>query len=376
MATRVTTASEIREVLSYHTLRPEPIIDVVRLTSSREFAFVENITGLVEMSGSRISRDSYDPLGGAATIMLNENTELFEYRKHYIRMCLQVHADALGKYVEQFMGVYIPKVPEGFIEPQVAVAVECVDIASLLDNDLEVDFSTERNELARPAIERAYATSDTPLRLVLPNIDYVFSDEYGEAWLATDEITWLECINDMLQSTGNIGVYSNRFGTLESRPYYFLDETQPIWTFDYGSGVHTDSKVSENFWDIPNRWTGIANQADFIGNLADSVYTFRNLRGGRTSFESTGRWNGRTFNVDAVTKEGLENAVRWRAQLDQQLSLRLSIRNSINPMFWIGDVVGVDLPDLPLSGVQRGVVSSWTLPFDSLLMDIDVEIPV
>ena len=374
--TKVTSPFEIAEVLSYPTLRLNPIIEVVRLGTNKEFAFVEDITHLVQMEGSYIERDSYDPLGAGARLMFNESSDLFNYRSHYIRVCVQVHADEMGKYVERFMGVYVPRVPETQIDPQVAVSIDCVDIASLLDNDMRVSFSTQRDELARLAIERAYTASQCPLRFVVPSIDYKFSDEDGEVWLATDEITWIECINDMLQSTGNIGVYSNRFGTLESRPYYFLNESSPIWDFNYGSGVSINTKVSENFWDIPNRWTGIANQADFIDDLEESSYTLSNIRSGRTSFESTGRWNDRTFNVDVVTRAGLENAVRWRAQLDRQLSLRLSIENTINPLLWIGDVVSINLPDLPVPANSKGIVTSWQFPFDSLTMSIEAEVPV
>ena len=67
--------------------------------------------------------------------------------------------------------------------------------------------------------------------------------------------------------------------------------------------------------------------------------------------------------------------MRWQAQLDRQLSLRVSITNYLNPLFWLADIVNVNLPDI-VSGVRKGVVASWSLPFDSDIMNVEVEIHV
>jgi len=246
----------------------------------------------------------------------------------------------------------------------------------MLDTDMRNAFSTNVNEQASSAVRRAYHNSQCPLALVNPIIDYRFTDQLRETWLARDNITWLECINDMLRATGNIGIFSNRFGQLETRPYFFLDNTAPIWKFDSRSGVAPGSKVEKNYWEIPNRWTGLADLTKFQGTRTQSSYTILNQSDGVTSYQSIGRWVDRVFEVDVYTREGLENAVRWQAQLDRQISLKLGLKHYSNPFFWLGDVVEVHLPELTMENkTYRGVVSSWRLPLSGDLMDIVVEVP-
>ena len=370
------TASEIPTVLASRVLKPEPTLEIVKLGSNNSgFEYVADITSELDIRGSSIQRNSYDPLGGTAQFNLRWPIDEFDVRRHYLRAKFRVVDSVSDKYVEKDMGVYIPRIPSTIIEPQISYPVSCVDVTTMLDNDMRIAFSTQNNQLARVAIEEAYKLSECPLSLYLPNIDYIFSDEYGETWLASEGISWLECINDLLRSTGNIGVYSNRLGNLESRPYYFLDESTPVWTFNNSSGVGANTEVEENFWEVPNRWTGIADQSSFTGQLNQSVYTLTNESDGITSRSATGRTIDRTFNVEVVSREGLENTVRWRAQLDRQLSLRLRIENSMNPMMWVGDVVAIDLPALGVTGV-KGVVESWNLPMDGSTMFIEVEVPV
>ena len=363
-----------QRVLTSTVLQLVPKIEAVRLGGT-DVSLVHDITPYVQMGGSYISRNVHDPLGGVATLMVNEDAlEYFSPSKHFIKITMTLLDVLGGESITRPMGVYLPQPTTRSIDPQIAIEMPCVDIASLLDNDMTASFSTVPNEQAQYAIRRAYQASGCPLPLTLPVIDYIFSDYLSEVWLASDEITWLDCINDMLRSTGNIGIYSDRNGDLTSKPYYFINEVSPIWDFNEASGVSINSGIEYNYWDIPNRWTGIANQQDFLDQLDMSTYTLTNEKVGRSSFEETGRWKDRTFNVDAVTRAALEQQVLWRAQLDQQVAMRVRIENTINLLFWVGDVVSLNLPSIGLSD-QRGVVSDWTIPFDSLTMDIEVEVP-
>ena len=273
------------------------------------------------------------------------------------------------------MGVYLPKVPIFTIDTAISRSVECVDVLTLLTNNLRYNFSTQNNENARDAILRAFKSSETRVPYTINPINYSFTDQYGEVWLASDEIEWLEVINDMLRATGNTGLFSNRLGIVESRSYQFIDNARPIWKFSNSSGVAISSGIESNFWDIPNRWTGVADINNFVDPLIDSSYTISNLNDGETSYEAIGRWNDRTIRADVRTKQGLEDYTRWIAQLDRQISLRVNIDNYINPLFWFSDVVEVDLPDIR-RGIHKGVVTSWTMRLDSELINLDVEIPI
>jgi len=370
---RVHRSEDIKNFLiSSEALHIEPMVEVWQIDTDRNsLQFVEDITEYIDIEGSYVSRSGYEPMGGRAHLNIRGE---HNYEKYLIQIKANIY-NVKNEYIHTELGMYIPKVPKHTIVPQISYAVDCVDILNLLNSDMRVSFSTKEDENAREALERAYLLSGCALRTNFPLINFIFTDERGEVWLASDEITWLECLNDILRATGNIGLYSNRRGIVESRPYYFLGEHLPIWEFSASSGVAVGTEVQENFWEIPNRWTGIADQLKFEDNLTESEYTISNVREGITSYESIGRWVDRVFSVDVRTRKGLEDSVRWQAQLDRQLSLRLSISNYINPLFWVGDVVSINLPSI-VRGKPKGVVASWTLPFDSELMDIEVEVPV
>jgi len=335
---------------------------------------LRDITENLNQYGSFVSRDGYQPLGARANFNLRRIEDL-ELRKNLLGLEVELHSE--GDYIKRHMGVYIPKFPNFFVKSQISYSVECVDILSMLDTDMRNAFSTNVDEQASAAVRRAYSNSQCPLALVNPIIDYRFTDKLRETWLARDNITWLECINDMLRATGNVGIYSNRVGQLETRPYFFLDNTAPIWKFDSRSGVEPRSKVERNYWEIPNRWTGLADLTKFQEDRNQASYTVLNQSDGVTSYQSIGRWIDRVFKVDTYTREGLENSVRWQAQLDRQVSLKLGLKHYSNPYFWLGDVVEVHLPELTLENkIYRGVVASWRLPLSGDLMDIQVEVPI
>ena len=359
-------------LISSEALHIEPIVEFWQIDTVRNsLQFVEDISKYIDIEGSYVSRSGYEPMGGRAHLRIQGE---HNYEKYLIYIRANIY-NVKGDYIHTELGMYIPKVPKSTIVSQISYNVDCVDILNLLNSDMRVSFSTRKDEAAGEVLRRAYSLSGCALSTSFPLIDFIFTDERGEVWLASDEITWLECLNDILRSTGNIGLYSNRRGIVESRPYYFLNEHSPVWEFTHSSGVAVGTEVQENFWEIPNRWTGIADQLKFEDNLTESEYTISNVREGITSYESIGRWVDRVFSADVRTRKGLEDSVRWQAQLDRQLSLRLSISHSINPLFWVGDVVSIKLPSI-VSGNPKGVVSSWTLSFDSELMDIEVEVPV
>ena len=373
----VITEHDIRDFLTTTgAFRLRPRLEIVEISSNFPgFVYVDDITDLLQVRGTSIERNSYDPLGGRARFVISDKLHPEALRGKYLRAWVDIVSDEKKQFIGRGMGVYIPKIPNQKVADTLSYSYECVDSASLLDNDLRSSFSTEANEQARVAIGRAFKSAGVNLNLVLPFIDYVFSDNSGEVWIAGEGNTWLSVINDMLRSTGNINLYSGRQGELESRPYYFLDRTAPIWEFSSASGISWDTEVETNFWEIPNRWTGLAEESSFIDSLMEASYTLFNLNDGETSFEVVNRWVDRSFKVDAFTREGLENAVRWRAQLDRQIALKINIQNSWNPLFWVGDVVNVNLPDIR-SRVLKGVVTNWVFPFDRVLMSITVEVPV
>ena len=304
---------------------------------------IEDVTGRFVAQGSYIRRDSTAKVDGSATFYFTD-VEEFDFGRHLLAVEVQM-VDLFRREdpIRYRMGNWVMQPPSVKLDSRELVAVNCVDTVSLLATRLEAVYSITPGTNVVSAIvallrrhgivglSGLYNERGLPL-----TIGWELAT-YGN-WNITDEITYLDIINQLLEISAHVGLYTDRLGRLTSYPWTPLRQLPTRWDFDYtrddGSFITPQTTKLPITEQIPNIWIGVAVAVDQPG---DAEIRRLELRAGSNSPFSVeaqgGRRNVRVLNLKVGSVEELERAVAQIQEEDVTRSERVEITLRASPSF-------------------------------------------
>lgn len=311
--------------------------------------------------GGVVERKAYATLHGSAELVfsrsLNWDTALV---RPYMTL-------SDGTVKARFnLGVYQTPTPQNVRMQD--YTVQAHDILNVLNDLVGESYAVAAG--ASPLVEveailidrgvQAYVIDQTQAGAVLPS---------ARSWPITDDVTWLNIINDLLGSVGYLGIWSDWDGVMRCAPYTNPRERTAEWVYDTHRGtamMAPDGTWSADWWQAPNRWVGVrSNNVDGPPPVeGDGIYTYQNDTMGRTSVSARG---GRVvtapiIRTDVATQSALISAVHSQADQDSRVETQMTVNTFPNPLHWHFDRVAVDDP--AIGPVFDALSTSWRLPLD------------
>ena len=326
--------------------------------------------------GSYIRRDSTAEVDGTATFNF-ASVEDFDFGRHMLAAGVAVR-DTWGREpsLSYEMGRWVMQPPDIALDSSEMVSVNCLDAVSLVSTRLERVISIS------PGTNIATAASGVLALHGIVGLSSLFQEEgdgalqipyelgtYGN-WNITDNITYLQVVNQLMEAAAHVGVFARRDGRLASYPWQPLAQKEHRWDFDYtadnGSHIVPPTKRLGQTEQIPNVWVGIAVPVDQTGPGVSNIPNLE-LRAGSGSPYSIeaqgGRRNPRVLQLKVGSVEELNRALAQIREEDITRSERVEIHCGPLPNLWQADPVRVNIPELDLFN-RRGVVREWNFPFD------------
>ena len=360
-----------RELLLSQGFRMRPIFTLIDF----EGQIVEDVSDRFVAQGSYIRRDSTAEIDGSAVFMFSD-VSAFDFGRHMLAASVEV-TDTLGREDARLwrMGNWVLQPPDIYLGSNELVEVNCLDAVSLVSTRLERVFSVT------PGTNVSRVITSLLRRHGIAGLEGVV-DEQGNAltipfelstygnWNITDPVTYLQVINQLLETSTYVGMYADRHGRLASYPWTPLKQLYPRWDFDYtrrgGSHIVPPTRRMGQREQIPNIWVGIASSLDQAGEGQGQVarLTLRAGTGSPYSVEAQGgRRNPRVYNLKVGSVEELSETLLQLQEEDITRAERVEIHCGPIPSLWQADPVRVHIPPLDLLD-RRGVVREWHFPFD------------
>ena len=342
-----------------------------------------DVTDRLEMEGSVISRDAEAVIGGTAQFVFRDVSG-FNPGRHLLKPTLILRDLLTDNIVEREMGVWAMRPFVRSLRRDQQTTIDCDDLTSLLQTNLLADFNAVEGEAVGIAILRllrAHGGGQVNLNWVPPVIPAEF--DTSPSVPETDQSTYLEIINKILEISGFDRVYMTREGRLTSFAWNPVAEGDLTWDFN----LDTYEWISENTETEPytgpkyNVWKGVSTASDTLGFVIPVVrvnndplhpYSLRN-QGGRVT--------AKVVEAPMGTTAGLQQYVDRVAEQDSLRYHRVNIHSGPILDIWHLDKVGVSIQHrgIAIPPESRGIVRRWELPFDYGLRDcvytVDVGAP-
>ena len=360
-----------RELLLSQGLTMRPVLTLIDFDGH----VVEDVSDRFVVQGSYIRRDSTAEIDGSATFYFDD-VEGFDFGRHLLAVSVVV-SDTFGREdsIAYRLGNWVMQPPDIYLDATELVAVHCLDAVSLVSTRLERVFSV------LPGTNIATAITNLLRRHGIVGLSGVVTEDgdpltigyeltsYGN-WNLTEPVTYLQVINQLLETAAHVGLYADRTGRLASYPWRPLTQYSPRWDFDYtrpnGSNIVPPTRRVGQREQIPNVWVGIATAADLPGTGVSSLprVELRAGTGSPYSIEAQGgRRNPRVLQLAVGSVEELGDALVQLQEEDLTRAERVEIHGGPLPLLWQADPVRVNIPPLDLND-RLGVCREWHFPFD------------
>lgn len=180
----------------------------------------------------------------------------------------------------------------------------------------------------------------------------------------TDQSTWLDVCNDLLEAVGYGRLWVDQDGNYRSEPFVPPEQRPVDWVHDVGderaSLVGADGDSEQDVWDKANRWVGVRRGMAVQPVEGDGIYTVDNAATGPSSIASLGKVRKKVMYVDAVDQAALVAQVE-RAKAEDMAATR-TITLSVDPLPISGHLDVVRYVDGDDAAVAE--VVSWELQLD------------
>lgn len=311
--------------------------------------------------GGYVERKAYATLHGSAELVfaraLNWDTAL-------VRPFITLSDGVVSARFN--LGVYQTPTPENIRMKD--YAVQAHDILNVLNDLVGESYAVPAGAFPLAEVEAilvdrgvlAYVIDQTRADATLPS---------ARTWPITDDVTWLQIINDLLGSVGYLGAWSDWDGVIRCVPYTNPRERTAEWVYDTHRGtamMAPDGRWAADWWRAPNRWVGVrSNDVDGPPPVEGAgIYTYQNDTVGRTSVNAR---NGRVvtapiIRTDVATQDALVAAVHAQADRDMRVETQVTVNTFPNPLHWHFDRLAVDDP--AIGPVFDVLSTSWRMPLD------------
>ena len=203
-----------RDLLLSQGLRMRPIFTLIDF----EGQVIDDVSDQFVAQGSYIRRDSTAEVDGSAVFMFSDVAG-FDFGRHMLAASVEV-SDTFGRQESRLwrMGNWVLQPPDIYLGSNELVEVNCLDAVSLVSTRLERVFSVT------PGTNVSAAITSLLRRHGIAGLEGVV-DENGDAlvipfelstygnWNITDPITYLQVVNQLLETSTYVGMYADRFRT-------------------------------------------------------------------------------------------------------------------------------------------------------------------
>ena len=264
------------------------------------------------------------------------------------------------------MGLWQPAHPGVNLDHTDIVTVECQDAVALLDTPMGQSYSIQAGTNIGAALQQLLRTQGgIGLRSALPAIAYEAANT--PSWTATEDLSWLEVANEILEASAHTGLFTDREGRLTALPWRPVGEFQPEWLFDGTDPLNWIAAATELEPEsdvVPNHWLGVVDNPDSTLHNRTAEAENDSPSSPWSIPSQGGRRITRILRVDAPSLEALTQAVRYAAERDTLRTLRLRVECGPLPHLWASPVVRVHFPELGVIN-RLGVCREWQLPLDA-----------
>jgi hypothetical protein len=322
-----------------------------------------DLTTDLNRNGSSVGRANYATLHGTATLQLS--TEL-NWGTAIVRPYMTMtDGTVTGRFN---LGAYLTSAPQTVIGDNPSThEVAGFDLLHWLNTPVGESYVVE----AGVGYLAAVATILTTQGITQYQIDQTRADQVlasAKVWAFSDDVTWLNVINDLLAGVGYQGIWSDWDGRLQVRPYQTPTDRAAEWLYTSDlvtSMLGVKRTVTRDMFDAPNRWVHFWSQAPEGSQPVEGagIYTYQNDTNGPTSVAARGRViSAKPVSVDVVDQAALVAFAQQRIDSDIRLKTTWDVTTFPNPLHWQWDRLAV--ADAAAGPIVNVLAVSWSLPLD------------
>lgn len=323
-------------------------------------------TDKLSLDRSWIGRDSSSQIQGSGTLVLKSSVD---WKNSLAQLYVTIEDLYTNTEVEWRMGLWMFRAPGSRLRDQSGLwTAEIVDIIDVLGVSSGQTWVVYKSTNIGSAVEQLILIPVKGLSYDLGTISWELKDD--AVWPLTENASWIDIINELLESAAHASLYSDRFGVLRTYPWRPLRDLSPIWRFSVDEPLCWLREECEREpvpASHPNKWIGINTSVENPVE-GSGVFTIDKSLGERVI--------PHVFQVSAADQGTLQTLVSRAEQDDRLQAGRLNLVSGITPVFWHGDVVEVSMPGIGVgvsSSPVRGMVSGWRIGLSSSDMEITVE---
>jgi hypothetical protein len=339
------------------------------LTSTN--VFVEDISADLKPDSSTIVRNMANKIHGTCDLSLQRQ---LDWGKDRVRPWVEISAD--GETTTRWnMGVYAMVTPtRGAGETPALWRVQGYDLLTVLDSPYGSTYSAAAGSVPLTLIAalltaagETNAISQAGIALTLPA---------AKTWPIDQENTTLLIINELLAAIGYAPLWCDREGRFRSDPIVVMASKSAMWAYDaddeFTTTVGMDRSVEADFFNTPNRWVFIRDDAgESVGAEGSGIYTVSNTSTGPTSQAGRGRTINKIERLQATSQAALIAQGNAIVAADIRGAASIAVSVQTNPEHWHDDVVTYVDAQLGVSG--KWAVAEWRLDLGGALMSMKLE---
>lgn len=340
----------------------------------------QNLAVLEDISdtflGGTVERYSYAILHGRASLVLSRP---LDWGTAIVRPYLTISD---GVTTARFnLGAYYTDVPEHtFGKPY---EVNAVDILDRLYDPVGTSFSIPKNAGYLDAAEDVILSRGYPPGTFLIDPRDRFKTLPGpKTWALSEGLTWLRVVNEIANTMGYRGVWSDWNGRLRLGPYVQPSKRSVEWQYTTAdlrrNIVQPERSITTDLYRVPNRWlvhrtnmgTGAEtpNPVEATPVLGAGIAEYINHSLGPTSVEARGgRVITRVVGVESADQKALVRRARSIAEGDIDTTTKVAVTTGLNPLQWHFDRIDFEDPEGQMGGPM--MVTAWTLPLSPGVME-------
>jgi hypothetical protein len=275
-----------------------------------------------------------------------------------------------------YLGCYVSDTPEEDLSADVSeFSATGYDIVSLLDDPVGDGYSLDAGSSPLAEVENILMQRGFS--------QYIIDQDQAAAVLGSaktytidDNVTWLTIVNDLLNTVGYAGIWSDWNGVLRAQVYTQPGDRSPEWTMTDDPAVTLLSerrKRQRDFYSTPNHWVFYRNTStenDQPSNANGFRYEYTNQSDGVTSVDARGgRVITKVVGVDATDNTSVIQQALQTIDADMLVPVTISIDTAPFPLAWHMDRIQVS--DAGLGAQLQVLASSWSLNLDGSDMSWD-----
>ena len=329
------------------------------------------------LGSAQVSRDSFANIHASLSFSIDQPLDWGNaIVRPYMTFSGPVSPTGPNSTMMFYLGCYVTDTPQDDLSEDVSTfAATGYDIVSILDDPVGDAYSIDAGQSPLAQVESILMQRGFS--------QYIIDQGQGGAVLASaktytidDNVSWLVIVNDLLNTVGYAGIWSDWNGVLRAQVYDTPSDRSPEWLMTDDPAVTLLSqrrKRQRDFYATPNHWVFYRNtstEGDQPSNSNGFRYEYTNQSDGDTSvYARGGRVKTKVVGVDASDNLAVIQQAQQTIDADMLVPTVISIETAPFPMAWHMD--RIEVSDAGLGVALQVLASSWSLNLDGSDMSWD-----